>query len=167
MSLYGSLSDIEISGIVSDASNIRVGDNPVYTVDDFYILYPQFGQKTDGTYVVATEILNMYIALANSCIKETRWHSYWKFAMGLFIAHFCTLWLQSTADPDSNAAQVVSKGQSLGLMASKAVDGVSVQYDFSSVANDLNGWAAWKLTIYGQQLATFGKLVGKGNMYVY
>jgi hypothetical protein len=38
---------------------------------------------------------------------------------------------------------------------------------FATIADDLEGWAAWKLTTFGQQLATFGKLIGSGGMVVW
>jgi hypothetical protein len=111
-------------------------------------------------------VLQMYINLATASINQARWHSYWKTAIGWFVAHFCTLYLQSMASPGSSAAQVVSAGQARGLMASKGVGDVSVSYDYSSIASDLDGWAQWKLTLFGQQLASIGKLVGKGGTVV-
>lgn len=167
MSLFENPSGINIGSIASDASNIRTGTNPAYTNVDFLTFYPQFGQKSDQTYVVPLEVIDMYIGLANASIKEARWHESWKIAMGYFVAHFCTLWLQSYADPNGGAAKVIAAGQAMGLMASKSIGDVSVSYDFGTVAQDLESWASWKLTIFGQQLANIGKIVGKGNMYVY
>nr|WP_285860321.1 DUF4054 domain-containing protein [Brevibacillus sp. MER 51] len=155
------------AGIIGVASNIRTGSNPLFTFDDFVSIYPQFGPDTNGKYVVPLEIVQMYIDLANTCIKEARWHSYWKVAMGWFVAHFSTLYLQGTADPNSGAAGVLKAGQSRGLATSKSAGDVSVSTDYSMIGQDLDGWAAWKLTIYGQQLATVGRIVGKGGMYVY
>jgi hypothetical protein len=156
--------------LATTASNIRVGDNPLYLLEDFYSNYPAYGPRGISpaiTYLVDPIIIQMYINLADASIKEVRWHSGWKIAMGWFIAHFITLYLQGMADANSTAAQVIAKGQTKGLMASKSVGDVSVSYDFSSIAQDLNGWAAWKLTIYGQQLATMGKIVGKGGKYIW
>ncbi|MFP3391011.1 DUF4054 domain-containing protein [Brevibacillus sp. SIMBA_040] len=158
---------MDVNGIVGAASNIRTGSNPPFTFDDFIAIYPQFGPNTEGTLVVPQPVVQMYIDLANASIQEARWHAYWKVAMGWFIAHFCTLYLQGTADPDSGAAGVLKAGQMRGLTTSKSVGDVSVSTDYSLVAQDLEGWAAWKLTTYGQQLATIGRIVGKGGMYVY
>ncbi|WP_289141545.1 DUF4054 domain-containing protein [uncultured Brevibacillus sp.] len=153
---------MDVNGIVGAASNIRTGSNPPFTFDDFIEIYPQFGPD-----VMPQPIVQMYIDLANASIREARWCSYWKVAMGWFIAHFCTLYLQGTADPDSGAAGVLKAGLTRGLTTSKSVGDVSVSTDYSLVAQDLDGWAAWKLTTYGQQLATIGRIVGKGGMYVY
>jgi hypothetical protein len=155
---------------IANASNIRVGDNPPYGLTDFYANYPAYaprGVDPNITYIVDPTIIQMYLDLANTSIKETRWRSGWKIAMGWFVAHFITLYLQGMADANSTAAQVIAKGQSKGLMASKSVSDVSVSYDYNSIAQDLDGWAAWKLTSYGQQLATMGKMLGKGGMYIW
>lgn len=150
------------SGIIGDASNIRTGSNPPFLLADFVAQYPQFVAA-----VIPDVIVQMYIDLADACIKEARWHTSWKVAMGLFVAHFCTMYLQGTADPASGAAAVLAAGQAKGLNTSESVGDVSVSMDYNTIAQDLEGWAAWKLTIYGQQLATIGKLVGKGGMYIY
>lgn len=149
-------------GIIGGASNLRTGSNPPFTYEDFTATYPQFGEM-----IIPQDIVQMYIDLAQSCLQESRWRGYWKAAMGWFIAHFCTMHLQGTADPASGAGAVLAAGQAKGLNTSESVDGVSVGMDYSSIAQDLDGWAAWKLTIYGQQLATIGKLIGRGGMYVY
>ncbi len=156
-----------ISGIIGTASNVRTGDNPSFLFSDFIIMYPQFGPASDDTFLVPEIIIQMYIGLADACIKEVRWKAYWKFATGWFVAHFVTLYLQGTADPNSGAAAVLAVGQAKGLNTSESVSDVSVSMDYAEIGKDLDGWAAWKLTIYGQQLASVGKLVGKGGMYVY
>ncbi|WPS86469.1 DUF4054 domain-containing protein [Brevibacillus halotolerans] len=154
-------------GVIGVASNIRTGSNPLFTFEDFIAVYPQFGANADGNYVIPQMIIQMYIDLANECIKQARWHSYWTVATGWFVAHFCTLYMQGIADPNSGAAGVLKAGQTRGLATSKSAGDVSVSTDYSVIAQDLDGWAAWKLTIYGQQLATIGRLVGKGGMYIY
>ncbi|WP_205127114.1 DUF4054 domain-containing protein [Paenibacillus ginsengarvi] len=130
-------------------------------------MYPQFGPDGNGVYAVPVIVMQMYLDFASTSIKEARWHSYWKVAMCLFIAHFCALHAQSVADPEGGAAAVIAAGQAKGLNTSESVGDVSVSMDYNTITQDLEGWAAWKLTIYGQQLATIGKLVGKGGMYVY
>lgn len=158
---------LSTAGIIGDASNIRTGSNPAFALSDFLTTYPQFGPDGNGIDIVPQIVVQMYIDLADACIKEARWHAYWKIAMGWFIAHFCTLYLQGASDPSGGAAAAISAGQAKGLNTSESVGDVSVSVDYNTIAQDLDGWAAWKLTIYGQQLATAGKLVGKGGMYVY
>jgi len=154
-------------GIISDASNIKTGANPTFTLDDFYGIYPQFGANADGIYVMPQLMTQIYLDLANACIKEVRWHSYWKVGMSLFIAHFCTLYVQGIAEPDSGAAGILKAGQLRGLETSVSVGDVSVSTDYTIIASGIEGWASWKSTSYGLQLAGIGRLLGKGGMYVY
>ena len=86
-------------------------------------------------------------------------------AMALFVAHFATLYCQSAGGNDSTAQQIASQGKATGIMVSKSVGDVSASYQ--AIADDLAGWAAWKLTIYGQQLATMAKMYGMGGMWIY
>ncbi len=160
---YGINTDAMAQQIIADAANIRAGENPSYTVADFLSAYPQFGTESEP--LLPAAMLTAYVALAHAAIKEARWRSYWKVGMGLFIAHFSTLYLQAMTPTGASAKAVVAAGQARGLTASKAAGDVSMSYE--SIAADLDGWAAWKLTVFGQQLATIGKLVGKGGMYVW
>lgn len=163
--------------LIAAASNLRTGENPPYTLEDFYTLYPAYGPRETPsenpdddpvvTYLVDPSIMTMYIEMADAVVKEARWRKRWKFAMGLFVAHFLTLYLQSQAGAGSPAAQVVAAGQTKGLQTSKSVGDVSASYDFSTIAQGLDGWAAWNLTAFGQQYATLAKIVGKGGMYVW
>jgi hypothetical protein len=151
---------------ISGASNLKTGTNPSYTVDDFYAIYPQFGKNSSGEYVIFQDIVQMYLDLANACVKESRWHASWKGGMSLFIAHFCTIHLQGIADPNSGAAAILKAGQAQGLQASVSVGDVSVSTDYTTIVNGIDGWAGWKTTLFGQQLASIGMLLGKGGMYV-
>lgn len=159
--------DVGVLTIVTNASNLRTGDNPSYTVEDFIAMYPQFGPNTNGVYLVSTVILQMYINLASASVKETRYHDAWTLCMGFFVAHFATLYLQGTTSPGSTAAQALDAGKAHGLTTSESVDGVSVSTDYSVIAQSLGGWAAWNLTIYGQQFATIAKMMGKGGMMIW
>ena len=116
--------------------------------------------------LVPATLLSLYIQLAIVSIMKRRWHKYWSTTVGWFVAHFLALYLQGTANAGSNAAQVIAAAQSRGITASKSVGDVSVSYDLTAIAQDLDSWASWKLTIYGQQLATFGNMLGKGGMVV-
>ncbi len=156
-----------MNGIIASASNIRQGDNPPFSLEDFLEMYPQFKADTSGNYVVPKFMIEKYLKTANACIKENKWHSYWEIGMGLFIAHFCTIYLQGISDPNGGAAGVIEAGKTRGLDTSVSVGDVSVSTDYSITANNIDGWAGWSLTTFGQQLASIGKLKGKGGMLVY
>ncbi|OOM73994.1 hypothetical protein CLPUN_42320 [Clostridium puniceum] len=152
--------------VAVSASNIKAGDNPKYELKDFYIQYPQFGPNISGEFIVPEIIMQMYLNLADASIKESRWHTSWKIAMGWFIAHFLTLYVQGMADPNGGAAAVIKAGQARGLESSVSVGDVHVSTDYSTIANGIDGWANWLSTSYGTQLATIGRFVGKGGMCV-
>ncbi len=149
------------NNIIAAASNIRGGDNPIYTTADFLALYPQFKGK------VPEAFLEMYAGLANASLSYQRYFDAWEMAMGLFIAHFCTLYLQTAAGADSTAAEILVAGQTRGLVSSKSVRDLSVSYDFTTALSGLDEWAGWTTTAYGAQFASLAKLYGKGGMQVW
>lgn len=164
--VYKTDSETQAEQVAIAASNIKTGDNPAFVLADFFTMYPQFGAATDGTYIVPTLMTQIYLNLANACIKEARWHSSWKIGMGLFIAHFCTLYVQGMADPNSGAAAILKAGQLRGLETSVSVGDVSVSTDYSIIAGGIDGWANWMTTFYGGQLAGIGKMLGKGGICI-
>lgn len=183
--MYFGYPTVNVNQIVTNASNIRTGDNPSYTVADFLTVYPQFGEMMDETppiesmveeeikdkvasnAIINPDIIQLYIDLANSCIKKARWHNSWKIAMGLFVAHWCILWLRSSSTVDSGKDAVVQAGQTQGIITTESVDGVSYSMDVSQVMQDLSGYGSWTTTDYGTQLATLSKLYGKGMTLVW
>lgn len=152
--------------LASDASNIRIGDNPPYLVSDFLAIYPQFGTTTAGVVNVPIVVIQMYIDLAQACIKQARWHTSWLVAMSLFIAHFTALWLRGTSSVDDTKDAIIDASYTEGILTGSSVDGVSYSMDISSAADDLQGYGAWKSTSYGIQLATLSKIYGMGGMVV-
>lgn len=154
-----------LANIRRNAANLRGGKNPPYTLEDFKAFYPFFF-KEDGDSRVPDEVLALYIEAADAAIKKRRFHSVWKQAMALFVAHFATLYLQAQVPLNATDAEVVNAGQLKGLTSSKSVDSVSISMDYSVAISDLNGYGAWKLTQYGVQLATFIKMYSIGGMYV-
>lgn len=156
-----------ITDIVSTAANILICNTGSYQLSDFQTMYPQFGPDSSSSYLIPQPIQQQFINLAVQCINQSRWQDNWAIAVGWFVAHFCTLYLQGLSNANAGAAAVLAAGSARGLMTSKSVGDVSASIDYADIGKDLEGWAAWKLTIYGQQLATFGKILGKGNMYIY
>lgn len=149
-------------------SNIVLTDNPSYTVDDFKATFPVFpivDEWDPETPSIPQEFFNMILAMANASIKYDRYKNAWKYMMGLYLAHFFTLFLQ-TQSGDPTAENALKGALPTGVKSSKSVDGLSVSYDFMGVSEDLKGYGTWKLTAYGQQLATLSKLYGIGGMWV-
>lgn len=147
---------------IAEASNVKLTTNPPYTAEMFQEDFNQF------TGLLPPSILTQFIAMATNTVLQARWHDSWRYGMGLFIAHFATLYLQTMGGTESpNASQVISAAQARGLQTSKSVGDVSVSYDFSSIAKDLEGWASFTTTQFGQQYATLASMMGKAGMYVW
>lgn len=171
--------DFDVYGIIARASNIRNKQNPEYTKEDFFKFYPQFtkkkfitittdeGEEIKEEFIIPDVVIEAYVKLAHASINYGRYHELWEICMGLFIAHFLTLYLQTMADPDSSVKSIISKGLASGLPTSKSAGDLSISYDFSTITNDFNGWGTYKLTEFGQQLITFAKVVSKGGMVVW
>lgn len=147
-------------------SNLRSGTNPAYAVNDFTTFYPQFGNDSNNNPIVVPQsVIQAFIDMANASLQQARWHSAWQTAMNLYVAHFCTLYLQTSADPNSGASAVFEAGKAQGVLSGESVGDVSYSSDVNIASVD--GWAMWNLTAYGQQLATLAKLYGKGGMQIW
>lgn len=147
--------------IHSAAANIKGGLNPTYTKDDFRRAMPQFTGE-----LIADELLDQYVSMANSIVSIDRWHGMWREGMRLLIAHFATIYLSTTADPATGPAGALNAAKVEGAITEKSVGGVSIKMNPQIATNDLTGWASYKQTAYGAQFATFAKLFGKGGMAV-
>ena len=146
------------------AANIKGNlNNPSYTRAQFLAIYPQF------TNTVPTTVVDFYISMANASLSYDIYQDQWEYAMGLYVGHFLTLWLQMTngLGENSQASQVIQSSMAQGLTASKSAGSLSISYDNSTVDNDLPGWAAWKLTKYGILFASLAKLMGKPGSYIW
>ncbi|NHL37738.1 DUF4054 domain-containing protein [Clostridium botulinum] len=151
----------KLNGLIGSAGNMKPGTNPPFTLEDFNHVYPQFKD------IVPLIVLEMYLDMANACIKESRWHKQWKYGMCLFIAHFCTLYLQGVADANGGVKGILEAGKAQGLDTSISVGDVSISTDYSITTNNIEGWNGWSLSTYGQLLISIGTLLGKGGMYVH
>lgn len=160
--------DVNVNQVVGNASNIRIGGNPSYAVEDFLAFYSQFGtpKGIDATPNMPRQVIQLYIDLAQRSIHQVRYGGAWQIAMAYFVAHFCTLWVRSCVSVDAGKDAIVAAGQTQGIITSESVDGVSYSMDINSIMQDLEGFGAWKTTEFGVQLATFAKLYGKGGMVV-
>ena len=162
--LFGPFHRISEQELINLASNIKgLMDNPSFDATKFLSFFPQFTNK------VPEAVLNFYIRLANNSLSYSRWGDSWEMGMTLFVAHYLTLYLQTTNGLNENSpvSQVLANSYAAGLTASKSAGSLSKSYDYGSVNDDFAGWGAWKLTAFGQQFATMAKLVGKGGSYLW
>lgn len=170
-----SLINNNVFQIIANASNIRTGNNPEYTVEDFLLMYPQFGLKRvpddidsiQVVEIVPKYVLEAWLKIAHASIQSSRYHDLWEMVMGLYIAHFVTLYLQTTSTADMPLQKIIDAGLAKGLQSSKSAGDLSVSYDFNTVAKDFDGWGTYKQTAYGQQLISIARIVGMGGMVVW
>jgi len=142
----------DIIGVIAGAANMgRYQDNPTYADSDFLTMYPQFTNVPDT-------VRAAWIKIADATLQYGRYQDMWEVLMGLFVAHYLTLYLQSAADANAPAKNIVQSGLAKGLLTSKSADGLSAGYDFSMFANDFQGWGTYGLTLYGQQFVTMAKM---------
>lgn len=164
----GVYSAVDVFGIIAAASNIKIGNNPSYTKDDFLEMYPQFGAKNeDGTAVIPAAVITTWIKFAHASLSYARYGDAWRIVMGLFIAHFLTLYMQTAASADDPVKKVINAGLAKGLQSSKSAGDLSVSYDFGTVTSDFDGWGTYKLTAFGQQFITLAKAYTLGGMTVW
>ena len=90
----------------------------------------------------------------------------WRYAAGLYLAHFAAMYLKTYAPASSGAAQAAAKAQPAGVIKSATMGDTSVSYDNSAVTIGTEKWGSWNATQYGQQLATLARLVGMGGMWI-
>ena len=104
------------------------------------------------TPIVPYPVILAYITLASASLAQARWLDMWNLAMGLFVAHYLTLYGLSDIPSSSaqTAQQAAQQGFAIGIKTSESAGDLSVS--FTPLAGGLESWGAWNLTLYGQQL---------------
>ena len=149
----------EVSNLEAIASNVRGGIDNSYDATEFLTMYPQFG-------ALPSTVVNAYVNMAKESILESRWFSKHRIALGLYVAHHLTMWAETSSITPLTVSEIAAKGESKGAVMSKSMDGLSVSYGQSAGEGDLSGWGTWKNTLFGQQLVTLARSIGRGGMYV-
>jgi hypothetical protein len=155
------------------ASNIApYGEKGDYTAEMFQADFPQFYQKTTHagedvyTPLIPGTMLAQFIDLANDSVMPSRWGSQFRYAAGLFVAHWSALYLKAYSDGSPNAAAVASNAGQVGNVASATMGDTSISYDNKSIDAGTEKWGTWNATQYGAQLATMARMLGIGGTYV-
>ena len=156
--VYGNLPPVNVlrsnAGVVEASSQ-----NPAYTSTDFLTAFPIFTNK------VQTSQIDEWIHLANNVLSYSRFTTYWKLAMGLFIAHNLLLQLKLAGNANDSLNKLLKNGETKGYQTSKGVDALSTSYDVVSALEDYKGWGTLKDTEYGRQLIDIIKAVNGGAMF--
>lgn len=159
----------EIDSIKSLASNIVDGDSGAYTEEMFYEDFPQFKKAGESSGFVPPSMMKTFLTMVNSTVSEARWCEAWRFAAGLFVAHYITMYLRQNggnADGSATAKKAADTGALLGIVTSASLGDASVSYDTSSVTQATQSWGQFNLTTYGQQYASLARLCCLGGAYI-
>lgn len=155
------------------AANVpRAGEHGDYTAEMFCEDFPQFFQReteseTEQLNCLFPEtMLQIFIGQANDSVLPSRWGSMWRYAAGLYVAHFSATHLKTYAPGSASIARAAAGAQPTGSVRTATMGDTSISYDNSTVTAGTEKWGAWNATLYGQQLVTLARLVGMGGMYV-
>ena len=140
--------------ITTVGPSITISQNATATADEMQL-------TVWNAPLVPFMLIMAYINLASASLVQARWQDTWAFGMALYVAHFLTLYAESDGNPNSTITQAAASGLATGVLVSEAAGDVS---DSFQPVQGLESWAAWNLTTYGQQLATFSKAIGSGPM---
>ena len=160
---YGSTNPmaVKFEAAKKQASNLtQPGEQGTYSTEMFLEDVPQF------TDLLPEGILTTCLTQVNDSVLPSRWGSMWRYAAGLYLAHFGAMYLKTYAPESSSASQVAAAAQPAGVIKSATMGDTQISYDNSAVTIGTEKWGSWNATQYGQQLATLARLVGMGGMYV-
>lgn len=154
-------------GIKAVAANMPAqGELGSYEADMFKQDFPQFTKSEDGSFLLPEHMLEMFISNANSSVLPSRWGEMWRYAAGLHVAHFVSMYLQTYSEGSASAGQAAGSGRQIGVVQEASLGIDTVKYDTSSVTAGTVKWGAWNATVYGQQLVTLARMAGMGGTYV-
>lgn len=169
----------QFQGLISAAANMpQWGELGTYTKEMFLTDFPQFTKKqssevTEGEKVksqaaslVPDPMLQVFISNANASILPSRYGEIWRYAAGLYVAHFSALYLKTYSDGSVTPARAAATGQQTGLVKEATMGDTTIRYDNEAITEASAKWGSWNATQYGQQLVTMARMIGMGGMYV-
>lgn len=151
-------------GVKERGANIGQGKGN-YTAEQFQAEYPQFF-NAEGECLLPAKMLDEIIDMANEAVQPDKWLDGWKFAVGLYTAHYVTLLLRSYAPSNETPQQAAASGALVGVVRSATLGDSSVSYDTTAITTGTEDWGDLNSTTYGQMFANRAKLIGMSGMYV-
>lgn len=122
--------------------------------------------KAEPSSLVPEAMLGLFISQANDSVLPSRWGSMWRYAAGLYVAHFSAMYLKTWSDGSASAAGVAASAGQPGAVKQATMGDTSISYDNAAVTAGTEKWGAWNSTQYGQQLVTMARMAGMGGVYV-
>lgn len=167
----------QFNGVIETAANVpEPGESGTYTADSFLADFPQFARiDREGTGpeaqkqrrgLVPTAMLELFVKNANGSILPSRYQDMWRYAAGLYVAHYSAMYLKTYSEGSASPAQAAAKGQQTGLVREATMGDTTISYDNTAATAAMAKWGSWNATQYGQQLATMARMIGMGGSYV-
>lgn len=151
-------------GLKARAANIGTAQGN-YTVEEFHGDFPQFF-TAQGIPLLPETMMQEIIDLANASIQPDKWLESWRMAVGLYVAHYVTIFLRSYSPSNESGAQAAASGALVGVVKSATLGDSSVTYDTSALTKGTEEWGDLNATTYGQLLASKAKLLGAAGTLV-
>ena len=111
-------------------------------------------------------MLAQIIRMANVSIQPDKWLDGWRYAVGLYVAHYVTISLRGYAASNETPAAAAASGALVGMVKSAKLGDASVTYDTAAITAGTEDWGDLNSTTYGQILANRAKLIGMSGTYV-
>jgi hypothetical protein len=151
-------------GVKSLAANIGQS-NGNYTAEMFRQDFPQFFTQ-ESVCLLPETMLNEFLRQANASIQPDKWLDSWRYAAGLYVAHYATLYLRTYAESSETPAQAAATGALVGVVESATLGDSTVKYDTNALTKATEDWGDLNATQYGQMLATKARLIGMAGSCV-
>ncbi len=155
----------QFAGVKAQAANISRGRGD-YTAELFQEDFPQFFQMGTGAPLLPAAMLEEFVRQANAAVAPERWGESWRYAAGLYTAHYAALYLRTFSEQNTAPAQAAASGALVGVVKSAALGDSSVSYDTDALTRATADWGDLNATQYGQLLAAWARLAGMGGTYV-
>ena len=136
-----------------------------YTEAMFKADYPQFCDDNSAC-LVPTTMLTQFLGMANDAISPSLWGTNWRYAAGLYVAHFSAMYLKPYKASSASAAEAAGGAENAGFVKSATMGDTSVSYDNSAIVSGTEKWGTWNATQYGSQLATLARQLGITGMFI-
>ena len=152
-------------GVRAAAANLGSGTPGNYTAEQFQEDFPQFFNSWGQPLLPATMLAEI-IRMANAAVQPDRWGEGWRYAVGLYVAHYVTLYLRGYAASNETPEQAAASGALVGMVKSATLGDASVSYDTAAITAGTEDWGDLNSTTYGQMFANRAKLIGMAGMLV-
>lgn len=152
-------------GVRAAAANLGSGAPGTYTAEQFQEDFPQFFNSW-GQSLLPASMLEEIIRMANAAVQPDRWGEGWRYAVGLYVAHYVTLYLRGYAASNETPNAAAASGALVGMVKSATLGDASVSYDTAAITAGTEDWGDLNSTTYGQMFANRAKLIGMAGMLV-